>query len=83
MLNERLNDISKKPNAPFLEAGNGFYSLYDPIDAYIISVSTKDGDILNGFKSVMTEVERAKRYGFNQDEFDRAKANILKKFEEC
>ena len=81
MMNERLNDISKQPNAPFLSASVGVNEFSSTMEAFSADVVTKDGEALPGFKALMTEIERAKRYGFTQAEYDRAKANILKQYE--
>jgi Predicted Zn-dependent peptidases len=81
MGNERLDDLSKQPNAPFLNAGIGFNNLSATLNAFGISVATKDGEALKGLEAVATEVERMKRYGFTEDEYSRAKTNILRALE--
>lgn len=81
MLNERLSDISSKPDAPFNGASISFGNLVKTSGAIMESVSTKDGKGLEGLTSVLTEVERAKRFGFTESEYDRAKTNYLKRLE--
>ena len=81
MFGERFRDISTKPDAPFFGAGAGFSGLCTTADAFYGSVRTKDGEILKGLKAMYVELERAKRFGFTQAEFDRAKTNILRSFE--
>lgn len=81
MFNERLDDISKQPNAPFISAYGGIYRFCQTMEGFDASVSAKEGEGLKAFTALMTEVERAKRYGFTQAEYDRAKANILRTYE--
>ena len=81
MINERLQDISRTPDAPFLQANASFGDVSNDLHAFMGAVATKDGEALKGFKGLITELERVKRYGFTPDEFERAKAKILKSYE--
>ena len=81
MFSERFRDIATKPDAPFFGAGAGFTGLCNTAEAFYGSVRTKDGDIVNGLKAMYMELERARRFGFTQAEFDRAKTNVLRGFE--
>lgn len=81
IINERLQNIARTANAPFLQASAGFGDLSYDLHAFMGDVATKDGEALKGFKGLMTELERAKRYGFTPDEFERAKINFLKRYE--
>ena len=81
MINERLQDIARTPDAPFLYASADLADLSYDLHAFMGDVSTKDGEALKGFKGLMTELERVKRFGFTPDEFERAKTNLLKGYE--
>lgn len=81
MLNERLDDISRQPNAPFIYGMSGKGMLTTTCDAFILNVVSKDGEAIPAYKAIYTEYEKARRYGFTQQEWDRAKANILKRYE--
>lgn len=81
IFSERFNDIAMKPNAPFLGAQAGFADITNTCEAMMVSVSAKDGNALNSFDSVLTEFEKAKRYGFTEAEFERAKTNMLSIYE--
>ena len=75
---ERFNDITSKPDSPYLSGSFGFTELiYEDIEAESGSVELKEDAILDGFKAFYTELERMKRFGFGDDEVNRAKANIL------
>ena len=51
--------------------------IYEDIEAEMADVALKEDNILGGFKAFYTELERMKRFGFSDDEVNRAKTNIL------
>jgi len=82
MMDERLSDITSKADAPFINGGFYVSSLiYEAIDAVMGDVALKENNILGGLEAFYTEIERMRRFGFNADEFDRAKANIISSLE--
>lgn len=81
MLNERLSDIAKSPNAPFLSASAGFGKAGQYLDMFSIDATNKDGEGIKGLDAIVVELERAKRYGFTEDEYQRAKTNIIRGYE--
>lgn len=81
MANERLGDISRKADAPFLGASLGFGDVSNDLHALMADVTSKDGEAIPAFTALMTEMERIKRYGFTPDEYERAKTNLLKRYE--
>ncbi len=78
---ERLREIALKSDAPFLAAEVGIGKLCNTCEVVTVSASSKEGEAVSAFTAAMTEVERAKRYGFTQAEFDRAKTNYLTAYE--
>ena len=79
---ERLSDITSKSDSPFLSGSFGFGDLiYEDIEAQMGDVTLKEDGILDGFKAFYTELERMKRFGFTDDEVNRAKTNILNSLE--
>ncbi|MBP9998922.1 MAG: insulinase family protein, partial [Bacteroidales bacterium] len=80
-MNERLNDISSKPGAPFMNASFGFGKLIETMEGTMVSASDKAENILTAFEAVLTEAERLKRYGLSDDEINRAKTEILSQYE--
>lgn len=83
MLNNRLDEITASPDAPMAAAGSfyGNFYLSKTKDALTGVVIGKDGDILNGLKSVYREILRAKRGGFTVSEYDRAREELLSRLE--
>ena len=79
---ERFNDITSKPDSPYLDGGLGLGELiYEDIEMVEGDVVLKEDAILDGFKAFYTEIERMKRFGFNDDEVERAKTEILTSLE--
>ena len=79
---ERFADIVSQPDSPYLQGIVDISSLiYEDIDAVMGEVALKEDNILPGFKAFYTEVERMKRFGFADDELERAKTDILTAFE--
>jgi zinc protease len=79
---ERFNDITSKPDSPYLSGSFGFGDLiYEDIEAQMADVSLKEDNMMEGFKAFYTELERMKSFGFSDDEVNRAKANIINSLE--
>ena len=78
---ERFNDLCAKPDAPFLAGGLDFGNLCETLEVVMGVAQFKDGDGLAAAKAFLTEVEKAKRFGFTQDEVDRAISEILSQYD--
>ena len=74
IVNNRLSELRQSANPPYLGASVGVGAFINGMDAYFGGVNTNpnpDG-IEKGFKTLLRELERVKKYGFTQDEFERA-----------
>ena len=82
MLNRRLEEISQKPDAPFLgaEASRGAF-IGRSTDAFTLGASVKDGAIDRGLEALLTEAKRVDEFGFLQSELDRQKEDVLRSYE--
>ncbi len=77
MLNQRLYEISRKADPPFISAGVSYGNLWvKTCEGFNISLSVAENEIKKGLIAVLTEIERVKRYGFTQAELERIKKNI-------
>jgi zinc protease len=76
MLNDRLSELSRKPDAKFLGAGVGNQSISPNVEGFVISVSAPEGRIEDGLNAASVEAKRARDFGFNQSELDRAKKSL-------
>lgn len=83
MFNERLADISRQPDSPFLSAASGVGGLVRPVQTDIVLAQTPDGRVLDALDTITTEVERARLYGFSEAELARAKAQLLTAYEQA
>lgn len=77
MINERLSDISKKENAPFLGASASYFKFVEPFDAFYLGVQSKDGQSIPALEAGYTEMLRMQRGGFTASELERAKINFV------
>lgn len=80
MANSRLRDIAQRPDAPFLGAGIGYGSMgINPEhDVMNVSATTEDGKLLTGFEAAYAELEKIRRYGFTESEFERARDEMMR-----
>jgi len=82
MLNERLAELTRQANPPFLQAGAGQGSFFTRAkDAFQAQVVVQDGGFDRGLRALLTELERARRHGFTETELDRARVSFLKSME--
>jgi zinc protease len=76
MFNDRLNEMARRPDAPFLAAGVGISPLNPNVDTFSISVRVVDGRMAPGLTATMVEARRIGEFGFLEAELDRAKRNM-------
>jgi zinc protease len=81
MIGTRFADMSKQADPPFLQAGANISGFLAGLDMYNVFVVAKPGEMERGFKAILTETERVKRFGFTQTELDRAKQSYLTNME--
>ena len=78
VMRERFNDITSKPDSPYLSGSFGISRLiYEDIEAISGDVSLREDNILEGFRAFYTELVRLQRYGITDAEFKRAKTDII------
>ena len=83
IMSERFSDIAAYPTSPFLQAGLYFYPICNECDATRGQVLFKEGNMNEALKAFMIEVEKMRRFGFNDGEVQRATENILKHYEKA
>ena len=81
VMRERFEDITSKPDSPFLNADLGIGHLCETCEVVMGNVVLKEDNLLDGFKAFYTEIEKMKRFGFADDEVGRAKTNLLNMYE--
>jgi zinc protease len=81
MLNSRLTEITRKPDAPFAFASSSYGGFVRGTDVYFLSATVKDGEIQTGLEALLREALRVDRHGFLPAELERAKASLLRGLE--
>ena len=81
IFNQRLQELTQKENPPYLYAFGRFGSYARGYDAFSLTAGSGTNNPTVALAAVMTEVERAKRFGFTQAELDRAKKSYLSRME--
>ena len=81
MLNNRFDEIEREPGSPFLSAGAGQSELVRPIVGDVMVAQLRDDAILAGLDQALTEVERVRLHGFTASEIERARADLLNRYQ--
>ncbi len=79
MQNERFGEIAMREDAPFLGASMyiGSIGVIPTMESTIFGAQSKDGELPRALSALSTEVERSARHGYNEGEFERARATLM------
>jgi len=84
MYNNRMEELTQKANPPFIY-GYGYYGTFfisDTKDAWTSYAVAKDKDgIDEAINAIVAENKRMQQYGFTASEYERAKADLMKRIE--
>ena len=79
MLNGRLDEIRRKPDAPFVQAGSGTASMVRSADVFRLGAVAKEGQVDRATAALLEELLRVEKFGFaRQTELERAKKRVLR-----
>ncbi|MCR5325912.1 MAG: insulinase family protein [Bacteroidales bacterium] len=81
VMSERFQEITSKPNAPFLGGALMCSQICETCDVVYGEVAFKEGEVEPALKAFYTEVEKMKRFGFTDSEVQRAKDEIISRYE--
>jgi zinc protease len=81
MMNARLQEITRKPDAPFLNAAVNRGELVRGARQFSLSAVVEDGGTEAGLQALLAEAERVNRHGFTSTELERARTNLLRGLE--
>jgi zinc protease len=81
LINQRLNEITQQANPPFLFASTGNTSFLRGHRAFTSFAVLSDKPVKEAIDSLVTTMERVKKYGFLPSELERAKSNLLNQTE--
>jgi zinc protease len=77
MLNDRLTELTQKPNPPFLFGQATYGGFLGRQDAFTSVAVAKPGELEIALKAVVGETERVRLFGFTTTELERAKQTAL------
>ncbi len=83
IMSERFADLAADPASPFIQAGLYFYPVCYECDATRGQVLFKEGNADKALTAFMVEIEKMKRFGFNDGEVQRAAENIINYYEKA
>jgi len=81
MFNQRMSEIARREDAPFLY-GYGFTTSYtDKTSLSGLAAGVSEDSVLSGMEALISEAERVQAYGFLDSELERAKSDVLSSYE--
>jgi zinc protease len=81
MLNERLGELARKPDPPFIYGATGNERIVRTKEAYIMESGVKDSGVIRGLQTLLTEAARVRQHGFTATELERQKNELLRSME--
>ena len=73
MINERFDQLSRRPDATFLGAGMSDSPMSKDVESFSMGAAVQDGRLADGVGVLAEEATRAREFGFSAAELDRAK----------
>jgi len=85
MMNLRFEEIIQKPDAPFTSAYayDDDYFVAKTKDAWTVVASSAEDKVEQALAAMIRETERVKRHGFTAAEYEVARTNIIKSYEDA
>jgi zinc protease len=77
MLNERFQELTKKPDAPFIGAGSFSSRFIRSLEAYVLAARVRAGRVSESLDVLLTETDRVRRHGFTASELQRTKQRFM------
>ncbi len=81
MLNDRLEELTQSATPPFFGAGSGKGAFARSREFYTLSAIGGGDGVARALEAMITEAERARRFGFLDSEVTRAKRDLLRAYE--
>jgi zinc protease len=82
MITKRFNELTQKPDAPFIAAGADYSDFIGPVDTYSSYAVVKENRMEESIRTILVENERVKKFGFTQGELDREKQVLLIRYDQ-
>jgi zinc protease len=81
MINDRFDELSRKPEAQILGAGAYESGLSPTVGTFTLSAAVQDGKLPNGLSTLEIESNRIKEFGFGAEELERARKWMLASYD--
>jgi zinc protease len=82
MINERLIEIARRSDAPFLAAGAGIQRLTPSEAAFALSAAAGGSAVAEAYRALSIEVRRVREHGFREPELARARSRVLEVYDD-
>ncbi len=83
MLNNRFSELAMDPAASFVGAGAFYTEIVKSKDAFVTIYVAKTGRETEAYGDLLYQLEKMKRYGFTEEELERAKTTMLANYEKA
>ena len=83
MYDARFSEMTQDPKCPFLYASAGYGDFIGNTDAYAAQAAAKENRIPDALRVLLQEDYRVLKYGFLQTELDRAKEELLERYDKA
>ena len=83
MMDQRFTELALDPSCPFTGGGCAYGECVKQRDAFYGIVIPKEGKEAEAFNALLYELEKMRRYGFTEDELERAKTEKLNNMEKA
>ena len=83
MYDARFAEMTQDPKCPFLYASAGYGNFIGNTDAYAAQAAAKENRIPDALRVLIQEDFRVLKYGFLQTELDRAKEDLLERYDKA
>ena len=83
MMNDRFDEILHQANPPFVDAQatDGDFMIAKTKAAWTVAALTREGQVDSTLMRLVMETQRLRQFGFTASEYERARVNILKSYE--
>ena len=81
MINPRLREIARRPDAPFVAAEAGVDGFGRTLELFEIGAAVPENGLAAGLEAIVVEARRVQQFGFSAAELDRARRALVAAYE--
>lgn len=81
MIGQRLQELTQKPNPPFVFGGSGQGGFVHGYESYSSFALVSNAGVVPAITAIVQENERVRKFGFTASELDLAKKNMMRSYE--